>query len=106
AGGEADVGQGVGSRSRWEVARAAKHDLDVEWGGAQLLPQFYRVFAPVMHQLGTPVYPPRFFETVLDAIGESATVLVLRMGGRVEAGAIIVRHRDRIEVPWAVTTPA
>jgi len=103
---EDDLGKRLGRKMRWEIRQAEKHDLDVEWGGAQLLPEFYRVFAPVMHQLGTPVYPPRFFETVLDAIGESATVLVLRMGGRVEAGAIIVRHRDRIEVPWAVTTPA
>jgi serine/alanine adding enzyme len=33
-------------------------------------------------------------------------VLVIRVRGEAQAAAITVRHRRRIEVPWAATTPA
>jgi serine/alanine adding enzyme len=33
-------------------------------------------------------------------------VLVIRVKGKAEAAAILVRHGDRIEVPWAACSPA
>jgi len=94
----------LGSKLRSQVRRAEREKPQVAWGGVELVPDFYRVFAMSMHALGTPVYPQRFFEVVCTALGGSAAVLVIRAYGSVQAAAIVVHHPDRIEVPWAAAT--
>jgi FemAB-related protein (PEP-CTERM system-associated) len=95
----------LGSKLRSQIKRAEREQVEVAWGEAQLLPDFYSVFAPTMHELGTPVYSKRFFETVLRALPDRARVLVVKSQGRVEAASIVVRHASRLEVPWAACTP-
>jgi FemAB-related protein (PEP-CTERM system-associated) len=102
---EEALGKQLGSKLRSQIRRADKENPEVLWGGAELVPQFYAVFARTMHELGTPVYPRRFFEVACTAFGELARVLVIRVGGAVQASAIVVRHGSRVEVPWAAATP-
>ena len=96
----------VGAKLRSQVKRAERENPEVVWGGTELLGDFYRVFSSTMHELGTPVYSRRFFELALKAFGDLARVLVVRAGGEVQAVSIVVRHGDRLEVPWAAATPA
>jgi serine/alanine adding enzyme len=96
----------LGAKLRSQIRRADRVAPEVVWGKAELLPDFYRVFAPVMHELGTPVYPERFFHTALKALGELAAVLVIRVRGEAQAAAIVVRHGRQVEVPWAAATGA
>jgi FemAB-related protein (PEP-CTERM system-associated) len=103
---EVALSKQLGSKLRSQIKRAEREEPTIHWGGAELLPDFYRVFAAAMHDLGTPVYPPRFFEITLDALRGAIDVLVIRVKGRAEAAAIIVRHGERIEVPWAACSPA
>lgn len=100
------LGKQLGSKLRSQVRRADREQPEVLWGGAELVSQFYGVFAATMHGLGTPVYPRRFFEIVCNALADLCRVLVIRVGGKVEAASIIVRHGQRIEVPWAAATEA
>lgn len=95
-----------GSKLRSQIKRAERDNPEVLIGGAELLGDFYGVFAGNMHELGTPVYPRRFFATALEAFGAAARVYVIRAGGQTQAAAITVRHGDAIEVPWAACTPA
>ncbi len=104
-GDEAALSKQLGSKLRSQIKRAEREQPVIQWGGAELLADFYQVFARSMHELGTPVYPRRFFELTLQALGASADVLVVRMRGRAEAAAVIVRHGDRVEVPWAACSP-
>jgi serine/alanine adding enzyme len=94
----------LGSKLRSQIRRAEREQPQVAWGGMELLPEFYRVFSQSMRDLGTPVYPRKFFQESCAAFEELASVLVVRAGGVVQAAAIIVRHRDGIEVPWAAAT--
>jgi serine/alanine adding enzyme len=94
----------LGSKLRSQIRRADREQLEVVWGGIELLPEFYRVFAMTMHALGTPVYPPRFFALVCEQLADLAAVLVLRVKGEAQAAAITIRHGQRIEVPWAAAT--
>ena len=103
---EAALSKQLGSKLRSQIKRAEREQPTIHWGGKELLADFHRVFAQAMHELGTPVYPPRFFDVTLDALGAAADVLVIRVNGRAEAAAVIVRHGDRIEVPWAACSPA
>ena len=95
----------LGSKLRSQVKRADREQLEIQWGGAEKIPDFYRVFAPAMHQLGTPVYPQRFFEITCEALQGLASILVVRVREQVLAAAIVVRHGATLEVPWAAATP-
>ena len=95
----------LGSKLRSQIRRADREDIETRWGAEELIDDFYRVFAPAMHRLGTPVYPRRFFEIALQALKEVASVLVIRMRGEAHAAGFLVRHGRSIEVPWAAATP-
>ena len=86
---------------RNQVRKAEKSGCGAESGGAELLADFYRVFAENMRDLGTPVYARRFFEEVLRSFPSGARVFVVRHGSQPIAASLTVGWRDRLEVPWA-----
>lgn len=102
---EAALSKQLGSKLRSQIKRAERENPEILWGGAELLPDFYQVFARSMHELGTPVYPRRFFDVTLEALRDVLDVLVVRVRGRAEAAAMMIRHGERIEVPWAACSP-
>jgi serine/alanine adding enzyme len=95
----------MGSKLRSQVKRADRENPVLRTGGVELLDDFHAVFAPVMRDLGTPVYPKKFFRHVLEALGERGRVLIVYMGGVPVAASVLVRWRDEMEVPWAATLP-
>ena len=103
---EKQLEKALGTKLRSQIRRAAQEEPEIYWGGPELLPEFYRLFALTMHRLGTPVYPISFFDVVCDALGDQASVLLVRARGVAAAGAVTVCHGDSIEVPWAAATDA
>jgi len=91
----------IDRKARNQVRKAQKSDLTVVRGGAELVSEFYQVFARNMRDLGTPVYSPGFFREVLAAFPETARVFLVEHGTRAVAAGITIRHRDGLEVPWA-----
>jgi serine/alanine adding enzyme len=83
------------------IRKAEKSDLTSESGGLELLDAFHAVFSVNMRDLGTPVYPKRFFAAVLKASGAAAQLHVVRHQGRPVAGSMTIAHANRVEVPWA-----
>jgi serine/alanine adding enzyme len=102
---EAALARQLGSKLRSQIRRADREALELSWGGRERLADFHHVFAISMHELGTPVYSLRFFEVACDALKDCASVLSVRMRGVAHAAAILVRHGNVIEVPWAAATP-
>jgi serine/alanine adding enzyme len=86
---------------RNQVRKAEKSGCVVARGGIELVPEFYRVFARNMRDLGTPVYSRRFFEEVVSTFPATTRVFVVRVGAEPVAASITVGWRDRVEVPWA-----
>lgn len=91
---------GLSSRLRGKVRKAEKNGAEFVVGRAELLPEFYSLFALNMRDLGTPVYSPALFENVLRACGEAANVLLIRRAGKPTAAAIALRKGHQIELPW------
>lgn len=91
----------VDRKARNQVRKAEGSGLTVRSGGAELLDTFYSVFARNMRDLGTPVYSRRFFREVLDTFPDAVRVFIVDAGGVPAAGAITLRHRDTVQVPWA-----
>jgi FemAB-related protein (PEP-CTERM system-associated) len=101
----AGLSKALGSKLRSQIKRAEREDPQVLWGHRELLEDFYRVFSVSMRDLGTPVYPRRFFEVVCDAFGDLLSVVVIRVQGVPLAAGILLRHGHSIEVPWAAALP-
>jgi FemAB-related protein (PEP-CTERM system-associated) len=96
-----DLWKAIDRKVRNQVRKAQKEGLVTESGGANLVEDFYRVFARNMRDLGTPVYSIRLFSETLRAFPEAARVHVVRHQGAAVAGAVSVRFRDTVLVPWA-----
>ena len=86
---------------RNQVRKAERSGLVPHVGGAEMLPDFYAVFARHMRDLGTPVYGQAFFEAVLAAFPDRTRVLTVTHEARPVAAAITWHWRDTVEVPWA-----
>jgi len=99
-----ELNTGFDSSLRAQVRAAAAHGPSVEFGGAELLADFYDVFCEKMRDLGTPVYHKGFFADIALAFPESTTVVVVKLNGRAVAAAFLVKYRDTIEIPWAAAS--
>jgi FemAB-related protein (PEP-CTERM system-associated) len=100
------LGKALGSKRRSQIKRSRREDPDVRFGGAELVADFYDVFSRKMRELGTPVYPRRFFEKVVEHLSEYVTLLVVYVDGKPAAVACLIRWRNTLEIPWAAADSA
>lgn len=98
-----DLGRTLDAKLRSQVRRADRESPTVAVGGAGLVDEFYRIFAANMRDLGTPVYPRRFFAELLQRLAEDCSIVVVRLAGRTAAAALLTHFRDRTEIPWAAS---
>ena len=98
-----ELARRLGSKLRSQIKRSDREKPGSVVGGAELIGDFFMVFSNVMRDLGTPVYPRRFFEAVLGALGDQASVMVLYLNKTPVSAAILVHWRDTLKVPWAAT---
>ena len=92
------------SKVRNQVRKGDKFDLELRWGGAENVRAFHDVFAVVMRDLGTPVYPRRLFAAIVERLDGRAELAVVRHEGRPVAGALLVH--DPIEGTTQVPSAA
>jgi serine/alanine adding enzyme len=91
----------VDRKVRNQVRKAQKANLSVAIGGRELVDGFYRVFAENMRDLGTPAYPKRLFERVLEMFPDRARLHVISHEGVPIAASCVLSFRDTDLVPWA-----
>jgi serine/alanine adding enzyme len=89
------------SKLRAQIRRPEREGAEVRWGGSELLPDFYAVFARNMRDLGTPVYGRQFFSRLLAALGGDAELGVVTVRGEPAAAACLVHFAGTTEIPWA-----
>jgi len=88
------------TKLRNQIRKGMKSGLTVDVGRAEMADDFYAVFSQNMRDLGTPVYPRKLFEHVLERI-ESARAVIVRLGERPVGAGITIPFRDEVELPWA-----
>jgi serine/alanine adding enzyme len=89
------------SKLRSQIKRPLREGVTCTFGGEELLDSFYAVFAENMRDLGTPVYPRRFFSAILQTLGERARIALVHLKGSPVAAALLITHRGTTEIPWA-----
>lgn len=95
------LAKALGSKLRSQIKRSARENVAVRIGGSALLDDFYGVFAQNMRDLGTPVYPKKFFAAILERFSEQATLLVIDHQGVPSAAGFLIIDGQRAEIPWA-----
>jgi FemAB-related protein (PEP-CTERM system-associated) len=78
------------------IRKGQKHGLRSEVGGAELLDEFYDVFATNMRNLGTPVFPKRLFAEFLREFPETCEIMLVRQGWSVAGGTMNFYFRDTV----------
>ncbi|MBD3673134.1 MAG: FemAB family PEP-CTERM system-associated protein [Planctomycetaceae bacterium] len=89
------------SKVRSQVRKGLKNEFESVWGREELLDDFYELFCLRMHQLGTPVYSRKLFESILQVFSEDAEICCVRNGGQTIASGLLIHGRTITEVPSA-----
>ncbi|QDU71617.1 FemAB family XrtA/PEP-CTERM system-associated protein [Mucisphaera calidilacus] len=95
---------GFKAKVRNQVRKADRYHPAITFGRHELLDGFYSVFAVTMRDLGTPVYPKRFFRAILDALPDHAELALVTIEEAAVAGALLIHdpvHNHTTQVPSA-----
>jgi len=96
-----DLWEGFPSKLRSQIRRPEREGMEARIGREEELEGFYRVFSVNMRDLGTPVYPKRFFENVLRHFPDNSWICSVYRHREVAASGLLVGYRNRMEIPWA-----
>jgi serine/alanine adding enzyme len=91
--------KGIKAKVRSQIRRPMKEGMEVRFGPDQL-DAFYEVFSRTMRDLGTPVLPKRFFESIRANLADSVFSTVY-LGADPVAAACGLAWGGEFEVTWA-----
>lgn len=88
-------------KQRAEVRKGLGNGLAIAVGsGAADRAEHYTVYAESVRNLGTPVFPKRLFDAVLDRFGDDADILTVRDNGVAVASVLSLYHRGAVMPYW------
>lgn len=91
----------ISRKQRAEIRKSLARDLTVETGtGERDRAAHYRVYSESVRNLGTPVFPRRLFDSVLDALDEGADIMTVRHEGRAVASVLTLYFEGRAMPYW------
>ena len=96
-----DLWKSFPSKLRSQVTKPQKEGMTFRIGKGEELEGFYDVFATNMRDLGTPVYPIRFFRCILEAFPENSWICNVYLAGIPVASGFLIGFKERMEIPWA-----
>jgi len=100
---EEALGKSIGAKRRSQIKRPLRENPQIRFGGAELVDDFYAVFARNMRDLGTPVYAKSMFRYLAERYPDNTKVVMISVQGRPAAAAFLISNDHRMEVPWAST---
>lgn len=94
--------QSFTSKLKSQIRRSEKEGMYSKVGREEELDSYYKVFSINMRDLGTPVYPRRFFSNILEEFPETTRICtVYSKEGIPAASGFLVGFKHRMEIPWA-----
>ena len=88
-------------KSRAEVRKGLTNDLSVTVGSAETdRAAHYSVYAESVRNLGTPVFPRRLFDAVLDAFADDADILTITHQGVPVSSVLSLYHNGAVMPYW------
>jgi FemAB-related protein (PEP-CTERM system-associated) len=65
-------------KSRRMIRIGEKEGLTHQFGQAELIPEFYEIFAKSYHRLGSPVFSSRLYKNLFEELQEKTNILIVR----------------------------
>lgn len=97
-----ELWKALSPKVRNQVRKGQRAEHEIRWGGAELVPAFYGIFAHTMRDVGTPVYPRRLFARIMAELGDAAEICVVSDAAKKDVAAALLLHgRLLTEVPSA-----
>lgn len=96
--GDEEILTAIPRKQRAEVRRALGFGLKVDVGRDPA--PHYRAYAESVRNLGTPVFPRRLFEEVLDGFGEEADILTVSRDGQPLASVLSLYFNGTVYPYW------
>ena len=93
----------LGSKRRAQIKRPIREGVESVIGGSELIGEFYGVLSRKYRDLGTPVYPQRWFRTIVETFPDNTRVFAVKMNGATVAASIVIGDKGRLEVPYAAS---
>jgi FemAB-related protein (PEP-CTERM system-associated) len=94
-------------KHRAEVRKALANDLSVTIGTSRAdRDAHFTAYATSVRNLGTPVFPRKLFNAVLDAFGDDADILTIHSDGAVVASVLSLYWQGRVMPYWGGGTAA
>lgn len=88
-------------KQRAEVRRGLGHGMEVRVGrSAEDRAMHYAVYAESVRNLGTPVFPKRLFDAVMDGFGDQADILTVLHDKQPLASVLSLYHRGAVMPYW------
>lgn len=98
--GEDAVWQRLPGNRRTQVRKARKAGLTASVHGSEALPDFYRILATNLRDLGSPIHRREFFRRIIDAFGEDARIVLVREHNAVIGAGLMLVQGDWAGMPW------
>lgn len=98
---EEDLLKAVGPKTRADIRRPEKEGMSAELGGVELVPEFHKVYAAVMRDLGSPCHDQSLFEATARAMPERSFVALVRYQGEPVGAGFLIGMNDTLEIPCA-----
>ena len=91
---------------RAQIKRSQRESLEIDFGGEELIDDFYAVYSRNMRDLGTPVYGVSFFGEIISRFSEDCHIAVVRRNNKPVATGFLLGYQGTLEIPWASTLRA
>lgn len=102
--GEKDLLQTLPSGIRHKISKAHRNGFEIYTGKEELAADFYKIYAPSMHRLGSPAMPEQFFAQLAKEYPRSI-IMIARHDKRPVGAAFMLWNDDFAEVCWLATNP-
>jgi len=86
---------------RTDIRKGINSGLAADFGGQELLDDFYGVFARNMRDLGTPVYSRNFFSAILSTFRGDNYICIVRHQNKPVAASFLLGYRHTLEAGWS-----
>jgi serine/alanine adding enzyme len=87
---------------RETIGRAARKGITADVG-RHYLSDFYQTFSQCVKDLGTPIFPLRFFKNILETFPDSTEITVVKYQNKVIGGVISIVYKKMFIIPWGST---
>jgi FemAB-related protein (PEP-CTERM system-associated) len=101
-----ELWRGLSAKVRNQVRKGEKSGLTVERSRdrsdtLRLLPEFFRVYATNMRDMGSPSHSERFLAAVAESFPQECRIAIVRVEGRAIGGGLTLASGRCLEIPWA-----